>query len=111
MEAKTGASPRIRNYIFPGSYIPSASEVLSAIEPTGLFVTDLEVWRLHSARTPAAWNTRFQKVRKEIKSRMGERFRRLPVELPHAAEANFRWDDLVVFQLPRITARASPAPR
>jgi cyclopropane fatty-acyl-phospholipid synthase-like methyltransferase len=34
-------SPFIRKYIFPGADVPSLSEVFAAVEPTGLFVTDV----------------------------------------------------------------------
>ncbi|MEM9757059.1 MAG: cyclopropane-fatty-acyl-phospholipid synthase family protein, partial [Pseudomonadota bacterium] len=40
-------SPWITKYIFPGGYVPAMSEMLAAIEPTGLAATDVEVWRLH----------------------------------------------------------------
>ena len=36
-------------YIFPGGYIPALSEVLPAVERAGLWVTDIEVLRLHYA--------------------------------------------------------------
>ncbi|MBV8062989.1 MAG: class I SAM-dependent methyltransferase, partial [Nevskia sp.] len=51
-------NPWIRKYIFPGGYIPAASEIMAAMEPSGLILTDLEVWRLHYARTLAEWNRR-----------------------------------------------------
>src|SRR3546814_9683789 len=41
----------IRKYIFPGGYIPAASEALAALEPSDLLLNDLEVWRLHYAHT------------------------------------------------------------
>ena len=49
----------IRKYIFPGGYIPSLSEVLPAIERAGLYVTDIEILRLHYAETLRAWRERF----------------------------------------------------
>ena len=41
----------VRKYIFPGGYIPALSEVLPAIERAGLWVTDMEILRLHYAET------------------------------------------------------------
>ena len=38
-------------YIFPGGYIPALSEVLPAVERAGLWVTDIEILRLHYAET------------------------------------------------------------
>ncbi len=37
----------LRKYIFPGGYTPSMSETLAAIERERLYVTDIEVLRLH----------------------------------------------------------------
>ncbi|MBL6750190.1 MAG: class I SAM-dependent methyltransferase [Nevskia sp.] len=91
-------NPWIRKYIFPGGYIPSASEMTAAIEPTGLILADLEVWRLHYARTLEEWNRRFQARREQIASRMGERFCRMWEFYLLVSEAGFRWSDLVVFQ-------------
>jgi cyclopropane-fatty-acyl-phospholipid synthase len=92
-----GGNPWIRKYIFPGGYIPAASEVTASIEPSGLILTDLEVWRLHYARTLAEWNRRFQAERKRFAARMGERFCRMWEFYLQVSEANFRWGDLVVF--------------
>ncbi|HKY90214.1 MAG TPA: cyclopropane-fatty-acyl-phospholipid synthase family protein [Nevskiaceae bacterium] len=89
----------IRRYIFPGGYIPAASEVLRAIEPSGLILTDLEVWRLHYARTLAEWSRRFRARRSLIAQRMGERFCRMWEFYLHASAASFRFGGLVVFQV------------
>src|SRR5207253_8564036 len=48
----------IAKYIFPGGYIPSLSEVLPAVENSGLLLTDLEILRLHYARTLRCWRER-----------------------------------------------------
>jgi len=44
-------NPWIANYIFPSGYSPALSEVLAIVEQSGLYVTDVEVWRLHYAET------------------------------------------------------------
>jgi cyclopropane-fatty-acyl-phospholipid synthase len=44
-------NPWIRRYIFPGGYSPALSEVVPVIERTGLYITDVEVLRLHYAET------------------------------------------------------------
>jgi cyclopropane-fatty-acyl-phospholipid synthase len=92
-----GGNPWIRKYIFPGGYIPAASEITASIEPTGLILTDLEVWRLHYARTLAEWNRRFQADRAHFAARLGERFCRMWEFYLQVSEAGFRWGDLVVF--------------
>ena len=47
----------IKKYIFPGGYIPALSEVLPHIEKAGLYVTDIEILRLHYAKTLREWAT------------------------------------------------------
>jgi cyclopropane-fatty-acyl-phospholipid synthase len=93
-----GTNPWIRKYIFPGGYIPALSEVSDAIERTGLVTSDVEVLRLHYADTLAAWQERFQRRRREVVERMGERFYRMWEFYLASCEASFRWRDLVVFQ-------------
>ena len=92
-----GTNTWIRKYIFPGGYIPAASEIMAAIEPKGLILTDLEVWRLHYARTLAEWNRRFQAQRHRFAEKLGERFCRMWEFYLLVSEAGFRWGDLVVF--------------
>ncbi len=70
-------NPWIRKYIFPGGYIPSLSEVLPAIERAGLFVTDIEILRLHYADTLREWRRRFLENRDEVKKIYDERFCRM----------------------------------
>ncbi|MCK9192278.1 MAG: cyclopropane-fatty-acyl-phospholipid synthase family protein [Nevskia sp.] len=90
-------NPWITKHIFPGGYIPAPSEVLPAIENSGLELNDLEVWRLHYAETLAEWNRRFQRVRGQCAQRFGERFCRMWEFYLLASEASFRADSLVVF--------------
>ncbi|MDE2149458.1 MAG: class I SAM-dependent methyltransferase [Gammaproteobacteria bacterium] len=94
-----GSNAWVQKYIFPGGYVPAASEMVAAVEPAGLIVTDLEIWRLHYARTLAEWHRRFQTARADIAARMGERFCRMWEFYLQVSEAGFRWGDLVVFQL------------
>ncbi|MBY8966083.1 class I SAM-dependent methyltransferase [Algiphilus sp. NNCM1] len=92
-------SPWIRKYIFPGGQIPAASEIMSPLEKSGLWMTDLEVLRLHYARTLSHWHARFQQNRAAIAEIMGERFCRMWRFYLQASEATFRWGGLAVFQL------------
>jgi cyclopropane-fatty-acyl-phospholipid synthase len=94
-----GSDPWIRKYIFPGGYIPAASEILAAVESSGLIGGDLEFWRLHYALTLEHWNVRFQAARAEIAAHMGERFCRMWEFYLQACAACFRHGDLTVFQL------------
>ena len=96
-----GPSPTnawIRKYIFPGGYIPAASEVMQAIEPSGLILSDLEVWRRHYALTLREWNRRFQAVRGDFVRAKGERFCRMWEFYLLACATAFEIADLVVFQ-------------
>lgn len=89
----------IEKYIFPGGYIPSLSEVAPCMEETGMSLSDLEVWRLHYARTLDCWNERFQAHRDEFQARLGERFCRMWEFYLLGCQAHFRWGELVVFHL------------
>ena len=72
-----GTNPWIRKYIFPGGYTPSLSEVMRAVEIEGLYVTDIEIWRLHYAKTLKLWAERFQANRDKVKALYDERFCRM----------------------------------
>ena len=91
--------PWTTKYIFPGGYTPAMSEVLTAIERSGLFVTDVEVLRLHYAETLREWRTRFLKNRAKAASLYDERFCRMWEFYLAGAEMSFRYARNVVFQL------------
>src|SRR5208283_3061155 len=89
----------IRKYIFPGGYIPSLSEVLPAIERAGLYVTDIEILRLHYAETLRAWRERFMANRVEVARIHDERFCRMWEFYLAGSETSFRIDGHMVFQI------------
>ncbi|HRK18872.1 MAG TPA: cyclopropane-fatty-acyl-phospholipid synthase family protein [Hyphomicrobiaceae bacterium] len=92
-------APFIRKYIFPGGYIPALSEVLPSVERSGLYLTDVEILRLHYAETLRAWRRRFLANRDTARDRLGERFCRMWEFYLAASEAGFRYQKLMVFQL------------
>jgi cyclopropane-fatty-acyl-phospholipid synthase len=92
-------NPWIRRYIFPGGYLPTLSEMTAVVERTGLIVTDVEVLRLHYAKTIHAWRERFMARRDEAARLYDERFCRMWEFYLSASEASFRFEDTVVFQL------------
>jgi cyclopropane-fatty-acyl-phospholipid synthase len=92
-------NPWIRRYIFPGGYLPAMSEMTPSIEQAGLFITDVEVLRLHYAETLRAWRERFLARRDEAKRLYDERFCRMWEFYLAASEATFRFEDTVVFQI------------
>jgi cyclopropane-fatty-acyl-phospholipid synthase len=102
-------SPWIRKYIFPGGYSPALSEVLPVIEKCGLFVTDVEVLRLHYAETLKAWRTRFRENWNTIKALYDERFCRMWEFYLAGSEMAFRHQGLVVFQI-QIAKRVDAVP-
>jgi cyclopropane-fatty-acyl-phospholipid synthase len=92
-------NPWIRRYIFPGGYIPSLSEVLPAIERSKLYVTDIEILRLHYADTLRAWRERFMARREEAAQLYDERFCRMWEFYLAGSETSFRVDGHMVFQI------------
>jgi cyclopropane-fatty-acyl-phospholipid synthase len=99
----------IRKYIFPGGYIPSLSEVLPAIERAGLYVTDIEILRLHYAETLKAWRERFMARRDEARKLYDERFCRMWEFYLAGAETSFRVDAHMVMQI-QIAKRQETVP-
>jgi cyclopropane-fatty-acyl-phospholipid synthase len=89
----------LRKYIFPGGYSPALSETFAAIEASGLWVTDTEIWRLHYARTLAAWHARFEANRDNAAALLGERFCRMWEFYLLTSELSFRYFKHMVFQI------------
>ncbi|WP_286950397.1 MULTISPECIES: SAM-dependent methyltransferase [Brevundimonas] len=101
--------PWVRKYIFPGGYIPALSEVLPAIERAGLWVTDMEVLRLHYAETLRHWRERFLARRGEALAMYDERFCRMWEFYLACSEVAFRELGHMVFQL-QLTKKQTAAP-
>ncbi|WP_159714143.1 SAM-dependent methyltransferase [Geminicoccus flavidas] len=99
MEGPSWTSAFIRKYIFPGGYIPALSEVLPAIERAGLWVTDVEILRLHYAETLRHWRMRFLARRGEAKALYDERFCRMWEIYLIGSELFFRRQRGMVFQI------------
>lgn len=99
----------IRKYIFPGGYIPALSEVMPAIERSGLWVTDMEVLRLHYAETLRHWRERFLARRDEALTMYDERFCRMWEFYLACSEVAFRELGHMVFQL-QLTKQQTAAP-
>ena len=88
-----------RKYIFPGGYCPALSELMPHIERAGLYVTDLEVLRLHYAETLRAWEARCEVARDDIIALYDERFYRMWMFYLASARTAFEYAGHVVFQL------------
>lgn len=91
--------PWIRKYIFPGGYTPSMSEVFAATERQRLWVTDVEILRLHYAETLRHWAQRFQANREQVAKLYDERFCRMWEFYLACAEMVFRHGSGMVFQM------------
>ena len=92
-------SPWIERNIFPGGYIPSLSEVFMQIERAHLWVTDVEIMRLHYAETLKHWHDRIQANRAKVAALYNERFCRMWEFYLTGCEMGFRVGNLMVFQI------------
>jgi cyclopropane-fatty-acyl-phospholipid synthase len=109
MEPPGTTNPWLRKYIFPGGYTPALSEVLAAIEKAGLWVTDIEILRLHYAETLREWHDRFQDSRDKARDLYDERFCRMWEYYLVGCEVAFRRMGQMVFQI-QITKRQDVVP-
>jgi cyclopropane-fatty-acyl-phospholipid synthase len=100
-------NPWLRKYIFPGGYSPALSEVLGPAERSGLWVTDIEVLRLHYAETLRHWRDRFARNRDTIAALYDERFCRMFEFYLSGCELAFRRADHMVWQMQLSPARAA----
>ena len=105
--------PRLTNsfthkYIFPGGYVPSLSEIVAAVENVGLWITDIEILRVHYGETLRHWRTRFLADR-EIEAAYPPRFRRMWEYYLAAAEVGFRYGGHMNFQI-QLTKRLDTLP-
>ncbi len=89
----------IHKYIFPGGYIPALSEVMPHLERNGLYVTDIEILRLHYAETLRHWAERFADNRDRAKAIYDEKFCRMWEFYLAASECAFRFGGMNNFQI------------
>jgi cyclopropane-fatty-acyl-phospholipid synthase len=91
----------LRKYIFPGGYSPSLSETFANIEKTGLWATDVEIWRVHYARTLEEWRRRFLAARDAgaLPSAYDARFQRMWEFYLSACQCVFDYGSSHVFQI------------
>jgi len=71
----------IRRHVFPGGWIPSLAETITALEDCGLEVLDIENLRRHYALTLDEWAARFDrnwdKIQALAPNKFDEHFRRV----------------------------------
>ena len=94
-----GSNAWLDKYIFPGGYIPSLSQITGAVEPSRLWVTDIEVLRKHYAETLRHWRQRFAAARERMAELYDERFCRMWEFYLAQCEMGFRFAPLMVVQV------------
>jgi cyclopropane-fatty-acyl-phospholipid synthase len=99
MDGPGTTNPWLRKYIFPGGYCPALSEVVPVVEQKRLWITDIEILRLHYAETLRAWRARFEQNRERIKALYDERFCRMWETYLVGSELSFRNQGMLVFQM------------
>jgi cyclopropane-fatty-acyl-phospholipid synthase len=108
-EGPSVTNPWISKYIFPGGYIPAVSEVMEAIQRSGLLISDLEILRLHYAETLKAWRERFLAHRDEVERIYDQRFVRMWEFYLASSEMAFREQNMMVMQY-QLTKRQGVGP-
>ena len=102
-------NPWLRKYIFPGGYSPAVSEVVPVVERTGLWITDIEILRLHYAETLRAWRQRFNANRERVRTLYDERFCRMWEFYLAGSEVAFRHQGHMNFQM-QLAKRVDAVP-
>jgi cyclopropane-fatty-acyl-phospholipid synthase len=91
--------PFIQKYIFPGGLVPSGSDLIDAVEKTGLILSDMESLIHHYDKTLKAWLDRFLANRGKVKKMYSEHFCKMWEFYLSSCSAAFRYRDLLVYQL------------
>jgi cyclopropane-fatty-acyl-phospholipid synthase len=101
--------PWTAKYIFPGGYAPALSEIMPHVEKNYLYTTDIEILRLHYAKTIWEWYERTRKAKPQIIALYDERFYRMWTFYLAAARAAFLNLGHVNFQL-QLTKKVDTVP-
>ena len=96
-------------YIFPGGYSPALSEVLPPLERSGLIATDIEILRLHYAKTLSRWRDNLEHHRSAIRALYDDRFLRMMEFYLAGAELAFTRTGHMVWQL-QLSRRQTAVP-
>jgi cyclopropane-fatty-acyl-phospholipid synthase len=83
--------------------------VVPQIEKTGLKITDIEILRLHYAKTLRAWRERFLAHREQVAALYDERFCRMWEFYLASSETAFQYQDMMNFQI-QITRHQEALP-
>ncbi len=94
-----------RKYIFPGGYVPSMSELVTALENTRWEISDVEELRFHYAYTLAEWYRRTTMHEQEMTALYDARLFRMWQFYLAGAESSFRYGGLVNFHIQSVKRR------
>lgn len=89
----------IEKRIFPGSYVPSVTELMKLFEDGGFSVLDVENLRLHYARTLEHWRSRYLDVREQVRAEYDDGFARAWELYLAGARAGFIAGTMQLFQV------------
>ncbi|NBC34242.1 MAG: methyltransferase domain-containing protein [Alphaproteobacteria bacterium] len=109
MEGPGVTNPWLRKYIFPGGYSPALSEVTPVAERAALWITDIEILRLHYAETLRHWRRRFLENWNRAAAPYDDRFCRMWEFYLAACELSFRYAGQMVFQM-QLAKRVDTVP-
>ena len=98
-EPKSPPQPWITANIFPGGLVPSGSDLIDAIEKTGLVLSDMESLIHHYDKTLKAWLDRFLSNREKAKNMYSEHFCKMWEFYLASCSSAFHYRDLLVYQL------------
>ena len=101
--------PFTAKYIFPGGYSPALSQIVPRIERAWLWITDIEVLRVHYALTIEAWARRCAAHEAAIVALYDTRFYRMWMFYLAAAASAFRNDGHMNVQI-QLTKRRNALP-
>jgi cyclopropane-fatty-acyl-phospholipid synthase len=97
--------PWTAKYIFPGGYSPALSQIVPHVERAWLWISDIEVLRLHYGLTLDAWYDRCAAKRCEIEALYDARFFRMWMFYLAAARSAFFNDGHMNVQLQLVKRR------
>ncbi len=101
--------PWTAKYIFPGGYSPALSQIVPAVEKSWMWITDIEVLRLHYAKTINAWYERCAAKQPEIEALYDARFFRMWMFYLSAAMSAFTNDGHMNVQI-QLTKKRDTLP-
>ena len=98
-QMESESNPWIVNYIFPGGYIPSLSETLTAGSNMGYQVQHIENLRRHYAKTLDNWYENYKQVEEKVIQTYGKEFSRMWGLYLSGCASAFRMGNIDIYQI------------